>query len=93
MKKIKPLDIIFWILILAAVGMAIWLVIGSPTLETGLLIIVIFIASSEILLWKTLFNIDKKTAIGFERVKNNFNIKFNELNTKLENIENLIKRK
>ncbi len=86
-------DIIFWILILAAIGVAIWLVVGSPTIETGLLMIVIFIAGSEILLWKTLFNIDKKTCIGFVRLKSDVNNLKNELNTQLGNIENLIKRR
>jgi hypothetical protein len=82
-------DILFWILILAAIAVAIWLFLGSPTIETGLLMIVIFIAGSEILLWKNLFNIDKRTAIGFELVKSGFE----KVNNKLEDIENLIKNK
>ena len=29
-------DIIFWILVLAAIGVAVWLIVGSPTVEQGL---------------------------------------------------------
>ncbi|MFH1592963.1 MAG: hypothetical protein ABIB47_06370 [Candidatus Woesearchaeota archaeon] len=67
--RIKLIDIIFWALILSAVGVAIWLLVGSPTIEQGLLMITISIAASEILIWKALFRVDKKTAIGFEKVR------------------------
>ena len=87
MAKTKLTDILFWILILAALGIAIWLVFGSPTIETGLLMIVIFIASSEIMLWRTLFNIDKRTSIGFIKAKNDLNI----IKKDLTDIKNLIK--
>ena len=93
MRKIKIRDIIFWILILAAIGIAIWLVIGSPTIETGLLMIVIFIAASEIVIWKTLFKIDKKTCIGFIKIKNEMHNKFVEVNNNLNEIKLLIKEK
>ena len=92
-RKIKLEDIVFWILVLAAIGVAVWLFLGSPTIETGLLMIVIFIAGSEILLWKTIFNMDKRTAVGFVKLKNDLNNARSELNIKLENIENLIENK
>jgi len=96
----KLRNILFWILILAAVGVTVWLNIGFPTIKTGLLMIVIFIATSEILLWKFLFKMDKRTIVGFVKIKsdinnlkNTFNNKFDEMNNRLKNIENLIKSK
>ena len=89
---IKLRDILFWILILAAVGVAVWLVLGSPTIETGLLMIVIFIAGSEILLWKALFKVDKRTAVGFEKVRGDINKRHLELKSDLKEIKNLIKK-
>jgi len=89
---IKIEDIVFWILIISVIGVIIWMLSGSPPLENGLLMIAIFITASEILLWKALFAIDKKTSIGFIKVgcdleKNHFEIK-KDLNT----IRNLIKK-
>ena len=76
--------ILFWILILAVVGIALWMLFGSPTLEAGLISIGLFIVGSEILLWRTFFAFDKKTAVGFERVK----LDFERVNDKLGNIKN-----
>ena len=86
--KIKLTNIIFWILILAAVGVAVWLLVGSPTIEQGLLMITIFIATSEILIWKNFFKIDKKTAIGFEKVKS----RLDKIDYKLNEIKSLLKK-
>ena len=85
-------DVLFWILILGAVGMAIWLAVGSPAIENGLLIITIFIASSEILLWKALFQIDKKTAIGFTKIKHDMEKGFLGVNNRFDKIEDMIKK-
>ena len=82
---IKLRDILFWILILAAVGVAVWLMVGSPTIETGLLMIVIFIAGSEILLWKALFGVDKKIGVGFYKIKD----ELNKINIKLGGMERI----
>ena len=75
-------------------GIAIWLAFGSPEFETSAITIIIFVAGSEILLWRTLFSmdkrnaiklssIDKRTAIGFEKVRS----EFKEVNSRLSNIE------
>ena len=96
-------NIMFWVLILSAVGVAVWLLIGSPTIEQGLLMITIFIASSEILIWKTIFKkdnknnlnferLDKKTTISFEKMKSHMNNKFLEINNQLNEIKLLIKK-
>ncbi|MFA5174262.1 MAG: hypothetical protein WC438_03715 [Candidatus Pacearchaeota archaeon] len=93
---IKFEDIIFWLIIIGMISIALWLLHGSPT-ETGAIIgIITFAGSSELLLWKKLFSIDKHTAVGFERIKGelkNINYKFNIIDNKLNNIENLIKKK
>lgn len=82
-------NILFWVLILAAIGVAVWLLIGSPTIEQGLLMITIFIATSEILLWKALFQADKKTAVGFEKVKS----RFDKVDYQLNEIKSLVENK
>ena len=64
--------VLFWILILAIIATVIWLAFGSPEFEKSLLMVMIFVAGSELLLWKTLFATDKKSSIGFERVKIGF---------------------
>ncbi|MDO8517360.1 MAG: hypothetical protein Q7S33_04525 [Nanoarchaeota archaeon] len=66
----KTEDIIFWIIICLIVGVALWKLVGSPTDTTALISITLFVAGSEIILWKALFNIDKKTEIGFIKMKN-----------------------
>ena len=96
---VKIRDVIFWVLILAAIRVAIWLVFGSPSTEEGLLIIII-VADSEILLWMSLFSIDKNVAISFAKMKHDLhnrskdlNNKSSEINNRLGKIENLINNK
>ena len=91
--EIKIENIVFWILMAVIIGIAVWLLIGSPTDTSAMISISVFIAASEILIWRNIFNIDKKTTIGFERIKNDINTKFKELHSKLENIENLANKK
>ena len=100
MVKIKIEDILFWISIAAIIAISLWLLSGSPPEINALISIALFVAVSEILLWKALFNIDKRTAVGFSKIKsdiNNFrtNIinQLNEISNKLKNIEKLVKIK
>lgn len=88
MAKLRIEDIIFWILVLTVIAVAIWLAFGSPDFQSSLLMIIIFVAGSEILLWRALFSLDRKTAVGFERVKSDLD----KVDNKLGNIESLIKR-
>ncbi len=92
--------ILFWILIALIVGIAIWKLIGSPTDTVALISITLFVSGSEILLWKALFDIDKKTAIGFNNIRNDINnlrkginINMDNLNNKLSNMEKAITKK
>ena len=87
--KLKIEDIVFWILILATVAVILWLLKGSPTLENTVITVGLFILGSELMLWRKYFEVDKNTAVGFVKVKSDLD----KINSKLENIEKLIKRK
>lgn len=87
-------SIVFWILILMTLGILFWLAFGSPEFETSAITIGIFVATSEIMVWKAFFSIDKRTAvslssidkrtaIGFERVRS----EFREFNNRFGNME------
>ncbi|MAG07526.1 hypothetical protein CMI46_01805 [Candidatus Pacearchaeota archaeon] len=75
----KAENILFWILILIVLGITLWLAFGSPIFETSLLTILIFVACSEIIIWRFLFASDKRAAISFENVRSDFNLVKNEL--------------
>jgi len=92
---IKMEDIVFWLLIIAIIAVALWLLRGSPTEVGALTAITVFVAASEILIWKNLFGMDKRTAVGFERVKLHFDKMDKQLegiNNQLSEIRNLIKK-
>ena len=62
---VKIEDIVFWILIALIVGVVIWKLVGSPTNTATLISLTLFIAGSEILLWRNLFKSDNKPNEGF----------------------------
>ncbi len=66
---VKIEDIIFWLLVLAVLGIVLWLLHGSPTVEDALLSITVLLLSSEFLLWKKYYLVDKNTAVSFMRFK------------------------
>ena len=68
------------------VGIVVWLAFGSPDFETSLLAVAMFVAGSELLLWRFLFGVDKKGAVGFERVK----FGFKQVGNKLESMDGKI---
>ena len=94
-KMAKIQDIIFWIIILSVIAIAIWLLSGSPPTENALVSIALFIAASELIIWKFCFSLDKKSAVGFMKIKNEMD-KINDnlikINNKLSIIENKAKR-
>ena len=71
MVKITIEDIVFWIIILFVIGVMIWMLFGSPTIESALITIGGGLISSEILLWKKFYYLDKRVALSFMRMKNN----------------------
>ncbi|MBI2664045.1 hypothetical protein HYX10_01745 [Candidatus Woesearchaeota archaeon] len=99
--KFKADDIVIWVLLLASVAILLWLLKGSPTLESALLTIGLFIISSEFLLWRKYFDVGKNTAVAFVKIKNDIgNVRNDisnlitgqrEMGKKLNKIEKLIR--
>ena len=87
--KLKAEDIVFFIVIGLAIFVLLWLLHGSPTLSNALVSVGMFIITSEVLLWRKYFEIDKKISIGFVKVKT----ELEKINERLMNIESLIKEK
>lgn len=85
---IKIEDIIFWSLIIAIVSIALWLISGSPPEIDALITIALFVAASEMLIWRKIFSIEKNIAIGFMRVKHDMNKGFSDVNNRFNTINN-----
>ena len=66
----KAGDIVFWLIIAALIGLAFWLFRGSPTTESAIVSVAVFVATSEMILWRRTFTMDKNTAVSFARLKN-----------------------
>lgn len=86
-KMIKIQDLLFWIIMGLIIGLAIWLVSGSPTIESGLVSLALFVVASEILLWKALFKMDKNTSIGFFKVKKEIQVMKYKLERDMQDIK------
>ena len=97
--RLSALDIVFFIVLGLILFVALWLLNGSPTLESSLISISIFVFTSEFMLWRKVFAMDKNTAVSFTRLKNdveNIKVKLNDidkLSIKMDNIEKLILKK
>ena len=87
----KISDIVFWLIIAGIIGIALWLLSGSPT-EIGAIIgIATFVGASEILLWKALFQVDKRTAVGFIKMKSDLENKHEDIKRELLEIKGMMK--
>jgi hypothetical protein len=73
--KIKIESIILWIVILMIIGVGIYLLIitNSPIEIDALIPLTLFVAASELLIWKYLFKIDKNTSVAFAKLKEKLN--------------------
>ena len=105
--KLKAEDIAFFIVIGLVIFVAIWLLHGSPTITGAIVSVAVFAATSNILLWRKLFEIDKNTGNGFSKAKSDTEIVRNDMGhfrremkieldyikEKLNKIENLINKK
>ena len=101
--KIKFDDILFFIIIGLIVFVALWLLHGSPTLDSAVVSVGVFTATSELMLWRKYFDMDKKTAVSFVKMKNNvenldkgqkeMSKKLDIMDEKLNSIGKLIKSK
>lgn len=83
---IKIEEIVFWILIALIVGLAVWKLFGSPSDTASLIALALFVASSELLIWRFMFNVDKRTAIGFVKLRGDIDNRFNRVDNKLNNL-------
>ena len=83
-KMAKIEDIIIWILIFAIIGIALWMLHGSPSDAGAIIGIAGFISASEILIWKKFFCVERDTKIGFAKVKHDLNLMENKINNKLD---------
>lgn len=79
LAKMKIEDVVFWVIISLIIATALWMLSGSPPEANALVSIALFVAASEILIWRKLFDIDKKNAVGFEKVKNDLEYIKNKL--------------
>lgn len=90
-------DIVFWILIILIIATALWLLHGSPAESSALITLALFVATSEVLLWKALFKIDRKTSIEFVKLDKSLAISFikikNDMHNKHNELKDLIKSK
>jgi len=91
--KLKIEDILFWVLIVVIIAMVLWMFRGSQPLENILITFIIFIISSELLIWKKIFAIDKNTAINFAKFDKNVAVSFAKLREELKEIKNSLKKK
>jgi len=67
--KVKIEDTVFWILIAAVAGIIIWKLFGSPADTATLITATLFLMGSELTLWRKMYIIEKKTEVGFMKVK------------------------
>ena len=88
MVRITFDDILFWILIALMVGVAIWKLVGSPTDTAVLISVILFVATSEILIWKAIFKIDNNVKMGFMKVRHEMNERFSEVDNRFSKIDN-----
>jgi len=65
----RAIDVLFWVLLLAGIGIILWLLFGSPDVISALISVVLFVATSEMLLWKKLFEVEKELKIEIESLK------------------------
>lgn len=88
--KIKIEDIIIWIAIILTIGVALWMLNGSPTESSAIIAVALFVAASELMVWKKIFQIENKTTVGFIRIKNDMEKQNIKINYKLDKIESLL---
>ncbi len=93
-------DIIFWIAIIAIIGIIMWKLFGSPTDMATSVSVASLLVMSELALWRELYSIEGKVAVGFVKVRGDINLIRDDIkhhikyiNQRFDNLENLIKKK
>jgi|SRR3989344_9596943 len=97
---IKIEDIIFWIVIIAVIGLLVWKLFGSPTDLATITTVASLLAMGELSLLKRIYNLEKRVAVGFTKVKSEINLIRNDIkhhssymDERFDNLEKLIKDK
>ena len=85
-------DIVFFILIAAIVGIALWLLSGSPPEIDALIGLALFFSASELMIWRNMFSLDKKTSLAFMRIKHDMEKGFLNVNNRFDKIKKIIKK-
>jgi len=88
--RIKLEDILFWILIATIIMIALWMLQGSPKEENALTALALFVAGSELLLWRALFKTDKITSIKFEKIDKKITLSFERIGSDINNLKSNI---
>ncbi|MCK4649695.1 hypothetical protein KAT36_00535 [Candidatus Pacearchaeota archaeon] len=86
--RIRFEDVIFWILIAGIIGIVLWMLHGSPSNAGAIVGVGLFVAASELVLWKNMFEIERNTSIGFVKVKS----EFKDVKRDLKEIKELVRR-
>ena len=69
MRRLSIEDVLFWVLILMITGIILWKLFGSPSDMAMIISIGTLIVSSEMMLWKNFFKMDKNVSLCFMKVK------------------------
>ncbi|MAH06945.1 hypothetical protein CMI38_01695 [Candidatus Pacearchaeota archaeon] len=81
-------DVVLLVLIVAIVGIALWLLSGSPPDSDALITLALFVAASELLIWRNMFSMDKKTTVGFIKVKHDLDKFEKDVNNRFDGVDN-----
>ena len=103
MAKITSEDIVIWVLIAATLGIIIWKLFGSPSDLAVIITIGLFVIGLITTLTKKIYTVennltssihklDEKTSLGFMKVKNEISLMQKDINRRLDDIENLIRK-
>lgn len=85
--KISFEDIMFWIIMAGLLGLALWMLSGSPTEIGAIMGIMGFVGASEIMLWKHLFKIDNKASLKLSNIQKNTTISFLKVKQDIEKMQ------
>ncbi len=84
-------DIVFWLLIAGAFAVALWLLSGSPATENALVMLTMFLLANIVLLWRSHYKLESTMKISFSKAKQDLAQLRENLDRKLEKIEDLLK--
>lgn len=80
---------LFWVPLALMLLLALWLMLGSPTDTETIIVLVVFVAGSELALWRSHFEFDKKASVGFAKV----NKDIEDIKDKLDSITKALEKK